>query len=150
LDQLIGIFNFFLLGRFTMVVGWYELLMGHIPLSFRRRRNRNDEMEDFVMMGGPTKRNLDKPLASDSQEMHSFEDDEHENGLESTGILPEPTSGDGSVHQRPSVVEAGDTMTRHETTNWFEDTETEGEEYMGGYGKGKGKEVEMEGMGNAI
>lgn len=96
MSALIGVFTFLLTVRRSIFVGWYELFRH--PVTYRRTSNA----ELFV----PTTSEKRASAIRASRTEREILDLEH------AGILPEP---------RPSIPEAGDVSTRHETTDLFEE-----------------------------
>lgn len=112
LVQLVGIFTFCLMIRWSMLVGWWELL------RHPRRSRQASNPEDFVITSPGTtikRMSLGKGLESEKDAQQSEKP---------KGVLPEPDESTRGI----SVPEPGEVDKRHETTNLFNADEEEIEE----------------------
>ena len=103
--QLIGIFTFILMFRWSMITGWYEIIRP------RRPRKQRDSGLDASRSKRTSFGSFNLSLRRDKS---STRHDAEGSPFAATGILPEPSD---SVRQL-SVPEAGEVSKRHETTNW--------------------------------
>lgn len=131
---MIGIFTFFLMLRWSMLVGWYELIRDPRSIRFNKRYSG----QKFI---AAKKRLSGRPTKSEESEgkPEKFRYFETPETLEQhpTFVLPDPEESPRWL----SVPEAGDVSKRHETTNLFEEDEEDEDEEMVTRKKGKAKKV---------
>ena len=121
--------------RWSMLVGWYELLRNPCSIRFNKRYSGQKFLAARKRISGRLSRNSAKVggKSVENEKKGYFADPEV---LEKpTFVLPDP---DASLRGM-SVPEAGDVSTRHETTNLFEDSEEELDEQAGRRGKRRGE-----------
>ena len=119
--QLIGIFTFSLMVRWSMLVGWWELIRDPRSIHFNKRYSG----QKFV---AARKRISGRSAKESEKKIRNFEAPET---LEQpTFVLPDPDDEEVS-HGKMSVPEPGDVSKRHETTNLFEVDDEDEEDVVG-------------------
>ena len=93
--------------RWSMVVGWYELMRNPRKLA------RQQSVDDFILMS-PRRWKFGKSALSPERAEAGLHHTQH-SGL--SDVLPEPKDSIRTV----SLLEAGDVTVRHETTDLFDE-----------------------------
>ena len=134
---MIGIFTFSLMVRWSMLVGWYELLRNPRSIRFNKRYSG----QAFVAARKQLSDRSGKGAEEKKPQFRNFPSPET---LEQkpTCVLPDPEEnesprlGSGGM----AMPEAGDVSKRHDTTNLFEESDEEIDEKVM-KGKARGKRV---------
>lgn len=120
LAQMIGIFTFALMVRYSMLTGWLDLIRDPRSIRFNKRYSGQKFIAARKRISGRSNKSAEK-----DREKAQFRNFEHPETLEQkpTFVLPDPE--DGESWRVVGVPEAGDVSRRHETTNLFEESEGE-------------------------